>query len=99
MGRLDECLLYLERVRDLADAYSRLNPSASLRSTMSTPKVPSTPGNMSSISFIGSFVSTESSSSIADIRDRKAWGAIEVIRSIFLQGLFSSRWIVLLDLS
>jgi hypothetical protein len=42
--------------------------------------------NTSSVSFIGSFISSESTSTIADIAEGKAWAAIEVIRSVCLQG-------------
>ncbi|KAA1470851.1 hypothetical protein DENSPDRAFT_836753 [Dentipellis sp. KUC8613] len=89
LGRHEECLSYLNQVRDLADAHGRLNPSTSVRSTGSSAlalQVPSVSGD-SSVSFTGSFVSIDSSSSVADIRDGRAWAAVEVVRSICLQGM------------
>ncbi|TFY69955.1 hypothetical protein EVG20_g2925 [Dentipellis fragilis] len=89
LGRPEECLSYLKQVRDLADAHGRLNPSTSVRSTGSSAlalQVPSVSGD-SSVSFTGSFVSIDSSASVADIRDGRAWAAVEVIRSICLQGM------------
>jgi hypothetical protein len=42
--------------------------------------------NTSSASFIGSFVSSETIPIVTDIADGRAWSAIEVVRSVCLQG-------------
>ncbi|KAF8265291.1 hypothetical protein EI94DRAFT_1702610 [Lactarius quietus] len=55
-----QCLSYLNQVRDLANAQSRLNQMDSLRSNASSLQVPSVSDNTSSVSFIGSFVSSDS---------------------------------------
>ena len=89
LGRHEECLSYLEQVGDLSDAWNRLDPSSSVRTTASTLQVPSIAGDGSSSSFTGSFVSSDSASTISDIQDGKAWSAIEVIRSICLQGFYT----------
>ncbi|KAH9173803.1 hypothetical protein EDB89DRAFT_2153622 [Lactarius sanguifluus] len=81
------CLSYLDQVRDLANAQSRLNLADSLRSNTSSLQAPSVSDNTSSVSFIGSFVSSDSTSIIADISDGKAWAAIEIVRSVCLQGM------------
>ncbi|KAH9026859.1 hypothetical protein EDB85DRAFT_2148953 [Lactarius pseudohatsudake] len=82
-----QCLSYLDQVRDLANAQSRLNLADSLRSNTSSLQAPSVSDNTSSVSFIGSFVSSDSTSIIADISDGKAWAAIEIVRSVCLQGM------------
>ncbi|KAH9061154.1 hypothetical protein EDB87DRAFT_1830990 [Lactarius vividus] len=82
-----QCLSYLNQVRDLANAQSRLNLADSLRSNASSLQAPSVSDNTSSVSFIGSFVSSDSTSTIADISDGKAWAAIEIVRSVCLQGM------------
>ncbi|KAH9027295.1 hypothetical protein EDB84DRAFT_1272726 [Lactarius hengduanensis] len=83
-----QCLSYLNQVRDLANAQSRLNLTDSLRSNTSSLQVPSVSDTTtSSVSFIGSFVSSDSTSIIADISDGKAWAAIEIVRSVCLQGM------------
>lgn len=78
-----QCLSYLGQVRDLANVQARLDAMGSLRSNVLS--VPSS-DNTSSVSFIGSFVSSESTSIFADIADGRAWAAIEVVRSVCLQG-------------
>ncbi|KAI9464782.1 hypothetical protein F5148DRAFT_1276411 [Russula earlei] len=82
-----QCLSYLGQVRDLANAQSRLNLIESLRSTTSSVQISSVSTNTSSVSFIGSLLSTESTSTVVDIADGKAWAAIEVVRSVCLQGM------------
>ena len=63
-----------------------MNQVDSLRSNVSSLQVPSVSDNTSSVSFIGSFVSSDSTLTIADISDGKAWAAIEIVRSVCLQG-------------
>ncbi|KAI9457599.1 hypothetical protein BJY52DRAFT_1204514 [Lactarius psammicola] len=82
-----QCLSYLNQVRDLANVQSRLNLADSLRSNASSLQAPSFSDNTSSVSFIGSFVSSDSTPTIADISDGKAWAAIEIVRSVCLQGM------------
>jgi hypothetical protein len=81
-----QCLSYLGQVRDLANAQVRLDAMGSLRSSSSSLNTRSASDNTSSVSFIGSFVSSESTPMIADIADGRAWAAIEVVRSVCLQG-------------
>jgi hypothetical protein len=81
-----QCLSYLDQVRDLANAQAHLNAMGSLRSSASSVQTRSVSENTSSVSFIGSFVSSEPTSVIADVADGRAWVAIEVIRSVCLQG-------------
>jgi len=81
-----QCLSYLNQVRDLANVQSRLNAVESLRSNTSSIQSSSTVDNASSASFIGSFVSSETTQIVADIADGRAWSAIEVVRSVCLQG-------------
>ncbi|KAI0065171.1 hypothetical protein BV25DRAFT_1798883 [Artomyces pyxidatus] len=89
LRQFEECLQYLDQVRDISQMQSMLNPGESVRSTVSTLQVPSIAGDSSSasVSFIGSFTSLETSSSVADVMDGKAWAATEMIRSICLQGM------------
>lgn len=81
-----QCLSYLDQVRDLANAQVRLNAMGSLRSSASSAQARSVSDNTSSVSFIGSFVLSESTSIVADVADGRAWIAIEVVRSVCLQG-------------
>ena len=81
-----QCLSYLDQVRDLANAQVRLNAMGSLRSSASSTQTRSVSDNTSSVSFIGSFVLSESTSIVADVADGRAWVAIEVVRSVCLQG-------------
>lgn len=82
-----QCLSYLGQVRDLANAQVRLDAMGSLRSsTSSLLNTRSVSDNTSSVSFIGSLVSSESTPIVADIADGRAWAAIEVVRSVCLQG-------------
>ena len=81
-----QCLSYLNQVRDLANVQSRLNAVESLRSNTSSIQSSLTVDNASSASFIGSFVSSETTQIVADIADGRAWSAIEVVRSVCLQG-------------
>ncbi|KAN0125978.1 hypothetical protein V8E52_001185 [Russula decolorans] len=82
-----QCLSYLGQVRDLANAQVRLNAMGSLRSSASSAQTRSVSDNTSSVSFIGSFVSSEPTSIVADVADGRAWIAIEVVRSVCLQGM------------
>ena len=81
-----QCLSYLSQVRDLANAQVRLNAMGSLRSSASSAQTRSVSDNTSSVSFIGSFVSSETTTIVADVADGRAWVAIEVVRSMCLQG-------------
>ncbi|THH16080.1 hypothetical protein EW146_g4495 [Bondarzewia mesenterica] len=87
LDRPQECLSYINQVSDLADAQSSFNPSSSVRATASILQVPSVAGNGSSSSFTGSFAPSDTSSTMADVQDGKAWAAIEIFRSVCLQGM------------
>ncbi len=81
-----QCLSYLGQVRDLANAQVPFDSMGSLRSNASSAQSRSVSDNTSSVSFIGSFVSSESTPIVADVADGRAWAAIEVVRSVCLQG-------------
>ena len=81
-----QCLSYLNQVRDLVNVQSRLDAVESLRSNTSSIQSSLAVDSASSVSFIGSFVSSDTTSIVADIADGRAWSAIEVLRSVCLQG-------------
>ena len=85
LGRPAECLEMLSSV-NLQTSQGSVSVPGTMRSTALSLQVPGAGSDLSVSSRTASVVSVTSTVSIADINDGRSWAAIEVLRSICLQG-------------
>lgn len=95
LRRPTECLDILSSINLQVPApQGSVSVPGTMRSTALSLQVPGTGSDLSVSSRTASMISAASTVSVADIDDGRSWAAIELLRSICLQGCFE--WCLIL---